>query len=171
MNVPEKFWKILGSFIGVLIILAIIVAIKQIKSIGYVGANPATTNTITVDGTGDAVSVPDVASFSFTVTETAKTVADAQTAATTKINAALKTVRDSGVADKDIQTLSYSINPHYEYQEPTCLVQAVRCPSGKDVLTGYDVSESVQVKVRDLTKAGTLFTSIGSAGVQNVGSR
>jgi uncharacterized protein YggE len=101
------------------------------------------------------------------VSETAKTVADAQSKATTKSNAALKAVRDAGVADKDIQTLSYNINPHYEYQSSTCLAGGY-CPPGRSVLTGYDVSQTMQIKVRDLAKAGELFTVIGSLGVDNV---
>ncbi len=167
MNIPSKFWNATMGVLGLLIIFLAVTSVKEIKSIRYVGVNPNTTNTINVDGTGDAVAVPDIATFSFSVTETAKTVADAQTQATTKINAALKAVRDGGVADKDIQTQSYSINPHYEYQNSVCSTYS--CPPSKSILTGYDVSQSILVKVRDLKSAGALLTSIGSLGVQNIG--
>jgi len=167
MNIPEKIWQIAKYLLGILIIFFVIVSIKEAKSIGYVGTNPNTSNTITVNGTGDAVAIPDIATFSFSVTETAKTVADAQAQATVKTNDALKAIRDGGVADKDIQTTSYSINPHYEYQNNVC-ISAYNCPTGKQVLTGYDVSQSIQVKIRDLSKAGALFTAIGSLAVQNV---
>lgn len=166
MNTPNRFWNTLITLMGLLIALAAVFIIKEIKAIGYVGVSPDKTNSITVDGTGDATAIPDVATFSFTVTETAKTVADAQSAATAKINDALKTVRASGVDNKDISTDSYSINPHYEYSGGTCSVNY--CPPSKQTLTGYDVSESITVKVRDLTKAGDIFSSIGSVGVQNV---
>jgi hypothetical protein len=173
MNIPTKFWNVATVFVIVMIVAAGLAAIRMAKSIAYVGVNPTQTNTINVNGTGDAVAIPDVATFSFSVTQTAKTVTDAQTAATTKINAAIKAVKNGGVADKDIQTIDYSINPHYEYQTAVCPNQAtsgaaIYCPSGKQVLTGYDVSESVQVKIRDLSKAGALFTTIGGLGVQNV---
>ena len=166
MNTPLRFWNTLITFMCVLIALAAVVLIKEIKAIGYVGVSIDKTNSITVDGTGDAAAIPDVATFSFTVTETAKTVADAQSAATAKINDALKTVRASGVADKDISTDSYSINPHYEYSGGIC--SANYCPPSKQTLTGYDVSETISVKVRDLSKAGDIFSSIGSAGIQSV---
>ena len=42
------------------------------------------------------------------------------------------------------------------------------CPPGKQTLTGYDVSQTVQVKVHDLSKAGALFQAVGNVGVQNV---
>ena len=79
----------------------------------------------------------------------------------------MKTVRDQGVADRDISTQSYNISPHYEYQSATCPAGSY-CPRGKSVLTGYDVSQSIQVKVRDLSKAGIILASIGSLGVRNV---
>ncbi len=166
MNVPQNIWKVGVVAVGLLAVFLAVVSIKELKSIAYVGKSDTVVNTITVDGTGDAVAIPDIATFSFTVTETAKAVVDAQKLATDKVNAALKAVRDGGVADKDIQTTSYNINPHYEYQNSVCTVNS--CPPSKSVLTGYDVSQSTQVKVRDLSKAGALFASIGSLGVQNV---
>ncbi|MCX6716226.1 MAG: SIMPL domain-containing protein [Candidatus Taylorbacteria bacterium] len=174
MNIPQNFWTTLKGLIAILIVFVIILGIGAIKVMSNVGINNATVSTINVDGTGDAIAVPDIATFTFTVSETAKTVVDAQTKATTRINSALKTVRDQGVADKDISTQSYNINPHYDYQTAMCPASSsgvvTYCPGGKSVLTGYDVSQSIQIKVRDLTKAGAILTSVGSLGVQNVNS-
>jgi uncharacterized protein YggE len=173
MPIQQKVWKI-GAVVGIMLVIYLIaLSIGQFKSIGYIGSGIQPTDTIAVSGTGDAYSTPDVATFSFTVTENAKTVSDAQSQATTKTNAALKAVRDAGVADKDIQTTSYNIAPHYEYQNAVCSTVATAngttyCPAGKSVLTGYDVSETVSVKVRDLDKAGSIFASIGSLQVENV---
>jgi uncharacterized protein len=168
---PRNFWNSLNGLIGALILLVIVGIIIGIKMIGHVGESPNSFSTINVDGTGYVVAVPDVATFSFSVTQTAKTVADAQTKATAQINAALKSIRDQGIADKDISTQSYTINPHYEYQSAVCPATSSTvsyCPGGKSVLTGYEVSQTISVKIRDLAKAGTIFTSIGSLNVQNV---
>lgn len=166
MNYQEKLWKV-GSWVGTLLaIFLAILAVKEFMSLPYVGKDTPVTNIISVNGKGEAVSIPDIATFSFTVTETAKTVKEAQTKATQKTDAALKAIKEGGVADRDIKTLSYSINPHYEYSQGVCTQYG--CPSGKSTLTGYDVSQSIEVKVRDLSKAGELFESIGTAGVQNV---
>lgn len=172
-QIPKSFWSTLNVLMGVLIALAAVAIIGGMKSVSYIGEDPNTVSTINVDGTGDVLAVPDVATFSFSVTETAKTVADAQKLATDKTNAALAALKKQGIADKDISTQSYTINPHYEYQNALCPKPAdsgtvVYCPNGKSVLTGYDVSETIQVKVRDLGKAGSIFTSIGSLEVQNV---
>lgn len=170
MKTQESVWKI-GAVVGVLLaIFLLALSIREFVSLRYVGTNPQMSNLITVDASADVVAVPDVATFSFTVNETAKTVADAQSAATTKTNAALKVVRDAGIEDRDISTLSYNINPRYEYQSAACSALSSYCPPGKSVLVGYEVSQTIQIKIRDLSKAGALFTSIGSLGVQNVDS-
>ncbi|MDO8430734.1 MAG: SIMPL domain-containing protein [Candidatus Taylorbacteria bacterium] len=164
----EQVWKI-GKWVGVfLIIFLAVISLKELRSIGYVGKDLQTVNTISVSGEGEAVSIPDIASFSFSVNETGKTVKEAQDKATAKINTALDAVKKGGVAEKDIKTLSYNINPHYDYTQPVC-TQFV-CPPGRSVPNGYDVSQTVQVKVRDLSKAGELFGIIGNAGVKTVDS-
>lgn len=179
MNPQTRVWKIAAAVGVLLVIFLAVLSIKELKSIEYVGKDVPAVNTISVNGYGEAYAVPDVATFSFSVTETAKTVSDAQNKATTKVNSALKTVRDAGVADKDIKTTSYSINPHYEYQNAVCptpgvynsgsgSASPVYCPPGRSVLTGYDVGESIEVKVRDLNKAGAIFASIGALNVENV---
>lgn len=171
-QIPNRFWNVLNGLLGVLTILVIIGIVIGVKMIGPAGTNLNNMSTINVDGTAQVVAVPDVATFTFTVTETAKTVAEAQKSATTKINDSLKSLRDQGIADKDISTQGYNINPHYEYQNAICPASSsgttVYCPSGKSILTGYDVSQTIEVKVRDLTKAGTILTSIGTLGVENV---
>jgi uncharacterized protein len=168
-TIPKNFWSSLVTVFILLVVFLAAASIKELKSISYVGKDTAQVNTITVNGKGESVSKPDIATFSFTVTENAKTVVEAQNAATAKIDAALKSIRVGGVADKDIKTTSYNINPHYDYQDGVC-VQGGICRTGKSVLTGYDVSETISIKIRNLDKAGVLFASIGSAGVQNVDS-
>lgn len=167
MNYQEKVWKV-GVWVGVLLVVFLAaISIKSVKEIGYVGKNYPAMNTITVNGLGEEVSIPDIAIFSFSVTESAKTVKEAQDKATKKNNAALKALEDNGIEKKDIKTIVYNINPKYEYVQELCTSNGV-CRSGKQVLTGYEVSQSTEIKVRDIEKAGSLFETIGSLGVQNV---
>ena len=166
MNIPSKFWSTIVTAVVLLTVFLAVLSIKEIKSIRYVGTDVSAMSTISVDGKGEEISIPDIATFSFGITETAKTVAEAQTKATDRVNSALKAVKDAGIKDKDIKTTSYSINPHYEYQTETCTSGV--CKPGKSVLTGYDVSQSTEVKIRDLSKAGSIFSTIGSLNVDNV---
>ncbi len=162
----QRMWKVAITAGGLLSLFLVVISIKVIRETAYVGRDVPAMNTISVNGKGEEFQAPDIATFSFGVTENAKTVDVAQTAATTKINAAIKALKDNGIDEKDIKTTSYNINPHYEYQQEMCV--AGSCRSGRQVLTGYDVSQNVEVKVRDISKAGSLFTTVGNLGVQNV---
>lgn len=122
----EKIYNII-KWVGVfLIIFLAVISIKQLKTLGD---DSPMMNIISVNGKGEAISIPDIATFSFAVNETAKTVKEAQEKATMKIDAALKAVKAGGVLEKDIKTSSYSINPHYEYNQGICTQYG--CPNGK----------------------------------------
>ncbi|HRH22986.1 MAG TPA: SIMPL domain-containing protein [Candidatus Paceibacterota bacterium] len=137
--------------------------ITELKGLPSVGKNNPIMNTITVTGKGEVVTVPDIATFSFSVTEEALVVADAQKKSAEKINAILKFLKDSGVEDKDIKTSNYTIYPRYEYP-----VVGYYGSTGEQVLAGYVVSQSIEVKVRDLDNAGKLLSGIGEYGATDV---
>jgi uncharacterized protein YggE len=165
MNNQDRFWKFSAITVIVLAIFLAVLAVKELRSIYYVGSMDQS-RTITVDGKGEYVTIPDIATISFTVTEKAKTVAEAQEKATAKLNPTIQAIKDAGVAEKDIKTTSYNINPEYEYNYANCSTSW--CPPGKSVLSGYSVSQSTEIKVRDLSKVGDIFTLIGKKEVQNV---
>ncbi|HUX81027.1 MAG TPA: SIMPL domain-containing protein [Candidatus Paceibacterota bacterium] len=153
---------------GVLSILALFLLAQTItiaKNFDRSGV-PAT-DTVTVQGDGQATLAPDVARVSFTVQNTASSVALAQAATTKQANAALAFVKGQGIADKDIKTLSYTINPQYSYPRP-CTVGLPCPPSGTPTITGYQVAETVQVSIRDLSSVGVFLGGLGKLSVQNV---
>jgi uncharacterized protein YggE len=157
------------ALVGALSILALFLLAQTITLAASFGRSgvPAT-DTITVNGDGQAALAPDVAHITFTVQHTAPAVSDAQTATVQQANDAIDFVKKQGVAEKDIKTLSYNISPQYSYPNPCG--PGVLCPtySGSPKITGYEVSETVQVTVRDLTKVGAMLSGLGEFGVQNV---
>ncbi|MDP2655376.1 MAG: SIMPL domain-containing protein [bacterium] len=157
------------ALIGALSILALFLLAETISIAANFGRSgvPAT-DTITVQGDGQATMPPDVARISFTVDNTSATVAQAQEATTKQANTALDFVKGQGVAEKDIKTLSYNISPQYSYPNP-CAYGAI-CPDyyRAPKITGYQVSETIQVTMRDLTKVGELLGGLGKLEVQNV---
>ncbi|MDB5254571.1 MAG: hypothetical protein JWL80_637 [Parcubacteria group bacterium] len=126
----------------------------------------AVTNAISVNGTGEAYAVPDVAAFSFSVSADAKNVADAQTSVTTKMNAIVDALKAMNVDEKDIQTNDYSINPKYIYQSSVCTVNS--CPPSRQIADGYTVIHGVMVKVRKTDDAGKALAAVGDKGATNV---
>ncbi|MBX4198130.1 SIMPL domain-containing protein [Candidatus Parcubacteria bacterium] len=126
---------------------------------------------ITVSGQGDYSAKPDIAIISYSVIEEGKTPAIAQEKATKKWNAALEYLKSVGVADKDVKTVGYNLNPKYDYSGANRICSPGYCPpSGTPVLIGYEIYQTAEVKIRDLTKAGDVLVGVGSLGVQNISS-
>jgi uncharacterized protein YggE len=151
---------------GTLVLLALFLFaqfVNAAQSFGY-PANPIQ-DTITVTGTGIATTSPDLATISFTVQQNAATVSAAQTAATAQGNKAIDAMKALGIADADITTSSYTINPQYAPVRSTDVIT----PNGNsNTIVGYQVSESIEVKVRDTSKTGPVLQKLGDLGVQNV---
>lgn len=154
---------------GVLAILALFLLAQTIVSVtGLTDPTTPPAKVITVNGSGRAVAVPDIAKIDFSVTETSKAVADAQSATTKRANAALAAIKEAGIADKDVRTLSYNVSPQYTYPQcPAADTRISYCPS-TPTITGYQVSETVEVTVHDLTKTGDILQKLGTLGVQNI---
>ena len=116
----------------------------------------AATNTVTASGAGTTQAVPDTAEMSFGVTTTspnAKSALDEASGSAEKIASAVK---KQGVAAEDIQTQDVSVYPQTVDQ------------NGKQVITGYQASLSVQVKVRDISKLGEIISAANAAGANDI---
>jgi len=164
---PPMIQNAAAIALGMLALFLLILAVSSLKSYRFIGSGVTATNTISVEGSGDVFAVPDTATFSYSVMATAKDVTAAQTKVNTDGNTIMDYLKGQGIAEKDIQTTDYSVNPHYEYNQ-TSVCSSGYCPPGRQTLTGYDVSETVTVKVRDTKKAGDLLSGIGSKGATNL---
>ncbi len=168
----EKGARIAKWAIISLVMLSAFLLVKvlgDLKRLPRAGTEIYPQSTIMASGEGEAYAVPDIASFNFTVSETGDTVKQAQEKLDVKVNKALAAVRESGVEDKDIKTTNYSANPKYEWEQVYCAqVVGVPCPPGKNILKGYEVSQSITVKIRDTEKAGDLVTKVGAVNVSYI---
>ena len=172
---PQKK-RLFNSLIAVTILLAIFLGVKVINSMkeySYIGKGVYPTNTITISGTGEVFSIPDTGSFSFSVDETGKTVKDAQDKASVKMNAIIEALKGMSIEDKDIKTTSYNSGPKYEWRQSVCppydaSKPTYYCSPGKNVLTGYEVSQTISVKIRKTEDAGNVLTKVGELGATNI---
>lgn len=158
-----KWASISLVFFSVFLLVRIVGDLKKLPN---AGREVYPQSTIAVSGKGEAYAIPDVATFNFSVVEVGNTVASAQEKVDTKIAKALESVKDAGIEEKDINTVSYNVYPKYEYEQIMCITYP--CPVGKNKLTGYEVSQTISVKVRDTEKAGDLVTKVGAVGVSNI---
>lgn len=150
--------------IVMLTIFLFVLTIKELKSIAYIGKDTAIQNTITVNGKGEFVAIPDIATVSFTVTESSADVSKATEALNKSMANIVKTLKDNGIAEKDIKTTNYSSNPKYAYGK----VEPTYYPYGNQTIVGYEASQSVDVKIRKIDDAGKIMSILGGLKITNL---
>ncbi len=159
--------NVLIAFAAIISLFFVVKIAAEIKSYQFIGHGIAPTNTISLDGKGEVFAIPDIASVTFSVTSEGKTVDEAQKATTAKINASLVFLKTSGIEDKDIKTDSYNSNPKYDTQIlPPCYTG--NCSSVNQKIIGYEVSQTITVKIRNTDNAGKIVDGLGKIGVTNM---
>jgi uncharacterized protein len=169
--------RFFNAIMAVVVLLALFLGVKVVNGVKEHSSLDQPSQ-ISVSGTGEVFAIPDTGSFSFSVTEEAKTVTEAQDKASKKVNNIIAALKEMGVDEKDIKTVNYSSYPKYEYSNSVCPpvqpyssdrpATTVYCPPGKQVLTGYQVDQSIAVKVRDTEEAGAILTKVGSFSPGNI---
>jgi len=167
INASRSVRKMGALALGMLALFLLVGTVSELRAYNYIGAGIQPTDTITVTGEGKVTAIPDTATFTFSVDETAADVATAQGKATTDANTVIDYLKQQGIADTDIQTTDYNVDPQYEYNTQICANNGY-CPPQKQTISGYEVSQTVSVKVTDITKAGTLLAGVGTRGVSDV---
>ncbi|MBI5071620.1 SIMPL domain-containing protein [Candidatus Falkowbacteria bacterium] len=141
--------------IGLFGLLATIVT-NNLKSYRYIGKPTAERDTIAISGEGKVTAIPDIATIDVGLMTEKSDVKSAQLENTTKMNRLIANLKNLGVESKDIQTSYYNIYPQYDW------------PNGKQVLRGYQVSQGVTVKIRNLDKIGDILAAAGEGGANQV---
>lgn len=140
--------------------------IKSLKEYRYVGVGVAPTNVITVAGEGEVFAIPDTAEFTFSILEEAMTTREVQEQATEKASAVIAALLEQGVEEKDIKTIGYNLNPKYEWRDAVpCL--RFPCEQVREQV-GFELSQSVRVKVRDIDRAGELLEIVTNKEISSV---
>jgi len=161
----KKKKALFSAFLIVLILFVAMLTINEFKKSKYIGQDVQ--NTISVSGTGEVYAKPDLALISFSVVAEEKTAVDALTKNSETMNKVIEFLKGSGIEDKDLKTTTFRINPRYEWRNGS----KVSYPStGERVLVGYEVNQSLQVKIRDMLEVGNLIEGATSAGANKVDS-
>lgn len=140
---------------------ALAFGIVEWKSLRYPNGQTAS---ITVYGEGEATAVPDIATVTITIRENAKTVPEAQKLVEAKVNEAMTSLIILGVGQKDQRTLSYYVNPKYENYAAT---QAAY-PVYNQRIVGYEVTQSLEIKVRKVDSAGDVIGALGGINITEI---
>jgi uncharacterized protein YggE len=164
---PEIIVRMAAIALGMLALFLLVLTGSAFKSYHYIGSGISASNIISVTGEGEVFAVPDSATFTYSVAETAADVKSAQDKATQKTNDILAYLKEQGIEGADIQTTDYNVNPQYQWSTAVCPSSGY-CPPGKQTISGYEVAQAVTVKVKDTSKAGTILAGVGSHGASNV---
>lgn len=112
--------------------------------------------TIVVNGKSSITVTPDIAYVEVGVITDEKTSELAQSKNAEKMKKVIDGLKELGIAKEDIQTVSYYLNPKYDWT------------NNKQVLVGYTAQNSVKVTVKDISKASKVIDIAGQNGSNSI---
>jgi hypothetical protein len=145
------------TFILTLVILAV-TAIVIVTMVGVTKKNDQ--DRFSVIGSGTVYAKADIANISVGLkTGAKKTAAEATKESTTKMNNIIGELKKLSIEEKDIKTSDYNLSPVYNYTNDR----------GQE-LVGYEVSQNLTLKIRDLNKIGDVIAKTTEQGANQVGN-
>ena len=148
-------------------ILTLAIATTALMAVPFTAlADEALRSRITVTGEGEAAAAPDMAIISLVVLQEKPTAREALTANNEAMAKVLDAMKKAGIAERDLQTSGFSIDPRYVYPENKDNTQPPQAPK----IVGYAVSNSLTVRVRDLKKVGEILDQSVTLGVNQGGN-
>lgn len=112
---------------------------------------------LSVSAQAEASRVPDVASLSTGVVTQAADANAALRANAAQMAKVMAAIKAAGIAGKDIQTSGINVNPQYRYAE-----------NQPPAITGYQASNTVSIKVREVGKLGEVLDALVASGANQV---
>jgi uncharacterized protein YggE len=147
----KKIWL---GIIGLVVVVLGVVGLASCGTEGtaVIGGSNSQQTGLWVNGEGKVIVVPDVAVLTLGIESQETSVSVAQVKASEAMDKVMAALKAQGIKDKDIQTQYFSIN------------QVTNWNNNKEEVTGYRVSNSLTVKVHEVTKAGEVIDAVVAAG-------
>jgi len=143
---------------------ALLLASLLLAGVAMAQSAPVAAPMISSDGTllsvsaqAEARQVPDVATLSTGVVTQASDANAAMRANATQMDKVMAAIKAAGIVDHDIRTSGISLNPQYKYVE-----------NQSPTITGYQASNTVDIKVRDLSRLGKVLDALVASGANQV---
>lgn len=110
-----------------------------------------------VSAEGRTTRVPDIATIRAGVVSQSATATGALADNATRMARALAALKSAGIAARDIRTANVSLSPQYRYAD-----------GQPPALTGYQASNSVAVRFRDIARAGAILDALVREGANQI---
>jgi uncharacterized protein YggE len=148
------------ALVGIAIVVAVgltagVVGLAHASTVSVI-ANSTQLTGISVCGHGKATTRPDQARIDVGVSASAPTAEAARAQAAQSMSAVLAALKSNGVADQDIQTDYFAIEPEYSYD------------GGSPHQIGYIATNSVTATIRAVDNVGKVVDAVTQAGGNNV---
>ena len=121
---------------------------------------------ITVVGSGSVSGAPDTAEVTAGVVTQAATASQAMSQNSATMEKVLKALAALSIADRDIHTTNVSIVPQRASSPPGRPAPSSSMPSA---VVGYEVTNQVRLRVRNLSSLGRLLDTLVSQGANALG--
>ena len=150
-----------------MILVMLVVGFSFAKWVKYYSKSidPSSVRSFSVSAEGEAISIPDVAQFTFSViNEGGLNVTSLQESNINKTNQIIDFLKSEGVAKEDIKTQNYDLQPRYQYY--SCPRNGGVCPPAEVI--GYTINQTISVKIRNFEKAGDILANTVQKGASSV---
>ena len=147
----KKIWLAIAGIVVIASVL-LVSGCNTEGTLGDVNVNlNSQTQGVWVNGEGKVTVTPDLAILSLGIESQEATVVEAQAKASEAMEKVIQALKDQGIEEKDIQTQYFNIS------------QVTNWKMEKEEVTGYRVTNTVTVKVRDLQKVGPVIGAVVEA--------
>lgn len=150
------FWVLLDFLIAVSAILILFVCIPALSNWGD-SFSPS--RTMSVSAQGKTTATPDLAEISFSVVSQGVNPKTLETTNNSKMSDVMKFIKSQGIDDKDITTTAYDLSPNYKYDQN----------SNTSYITGYTFTQTLSLKIHDLSKVADVISGLTPLGVNQIG--
>ena len=120
-------------------------------------AVPADGTVLDVSATGKTTRVPDLATIRAGVVTQSPTAADALSANAQRMARVLDALKGAGVQPRDVETSTVSLQPQYHYEQ-----------NKPPVITGYQASNAVSIRFRDIARSGAILDTLVRQGANQI---
>lgn len=158
-----RFAASTGRLLALLLSVLLFSTQSALAQVNPPPTDAAAPRTLNVSGTGVVNAQPDLAVVTLGVETQAEAAAAALTQNSEQVQALLDTLTAAGVAKADIQTQTVSLQPQYAQAPDPNQPQASDQPTTPEII-GYVATNTVEVRVRDLSMVGELLDAAVQAG-------
>lgn len=140
-----------------------LVAVAALAAPAALAEESSTTPRIAVTGEGETAIAPDTALITLAVTQEAETARAALDENNEAMDAVIEAMKEEGIAERDLQTAGLAINPRYVHPDGSGEEERSR-------IVGYEVTNTVAVRVRELDGVGEIIDRAVTLGVNQGGN-